>query len=72
MWKHDSIRILVPLIGSMILVAALDWFVFNRSVNKANDKATFHELCLKAGYSVDECEFEWIKRRTMYSTISTS
>ena len=25
------------------------------------DKATFHSACLKAGYSVDECEFEWIK-----------
>ena len=25
------------------------------------DKSTFHAACLKAGYSVDECNFEWIK-----------
>jgi len=45
----------------VIIVLLVVNLMFDKCEKVNIDKSEFHSACLKAGYSVDECEFEWIK-----------
>lgn len=57
-----DIPVVLISIGMVILSGFLGYLISIGDDNRNTaDKATFHELCLKAGYSQAECDFEWAK-----------
>lgn len=58
----DNITVVIVTIAIAVVVSMIGYASYKNSETNADDsKATFHSACLKAGYSVDECNFEWIK-----------
>ena len=58
----ENIIMVITTIAIAVAVSMIGYVSYKNSETNADDsKATFHSACLKAGYSVDECEFEWIK-----------
>ena len=57
-----NIIIVIATIAIAVAVNMIGYASYRNGETNADDsKATFHAACLKAGYSVDECNFEWIK-----------
>ena len=58
----DNIIMVIATIAIAVVVSAIGYASYkNGETNVDDSKSAFHSACLKAGYSVDECEFEWIK-----------
>ena len=58
----ENISMIIAIIAVVVAMTMIGYASYKSIWAKADtDKATFHAACLKAGYSVDECNFEWIK-----------
>ena len=58
----ENISMVIAIIAVVVAMTMIGYGSYKSIWAEAdNDKTTFHELCLKAGYSVDACEFEWIR-----------
>lgn len=58
----ENITMVIATIAVVVVMTMIGYASYKSIWAEANlDKSEFHAACLKAGYSVDECSFEWVK-----------